>query len=290
MFGSKENCGDMKTISTMRDGGAVAAGANNAEVEDVGDTQAWIVKCDSTGSKEWSRKFDVDDIVSISESIPLANSGVLLLGNLRRPSAPPPVVLRLNKRGKTVWRETPYEKEGDSGGIGLLERPSLTLVDEPGDPRFIWQIAGSGENVWTQLDESIGEEVTISEGVPDQNGGAYLVGGVDKDPGSSIGYLVKINANGTKLWDRTFEVGDSVIKFQTIHKTKDAIILSGTAQHRENSYSVLIVEASLNGEIKEEYIIGDNINGYLPHMDGYSNEIYLAGTYRGKGWCMKRKQ
>jgi hypothetical protein len=195
------------SLEQTADGGYILAGASFSGIsgEKSQDTQGgfdyWIVKVDATGTKMWDKDLGGDSNDVLSGVQQTADGGYILggysysgvTGDKTQPNAPGPEydywVVKVNAAGAKVW-------DSAFGGTGP---DNLTSVQQTAD-------------------------------------GGYLVGGFSNSPisatksqnpqGNFDFWVVKINRNGTRRWDRSFG-GSDYDQLNSLHQTTDGGFLLG---------------------------------------------------------------
>jgi len=179
---------DMATcIQPTQDGGYIVGGntsgigtGRDKSQANHGSTDYWVVKLDANGTKQWDRTFGGTAYNLMTQVQQTSDGGYLLVGysnsgisgnktqpNLGLPSTIDIWLVKLDASGAKQWDKT-------IGGTGNDYPYSLLLTT---DGNYL--IGGSSES-----------DVGYDKTQPRQ--------------GSADGWLVKVAANGTKLWDKTY--------------------------------------------------------------------------------------
>ncbi len=159
-----------------------------------------------------------------------------------------------------------------------------------------WIIKISATGVW-QWDKTFGgTQEDLLQCISRTADGGYLLGGSSKSnilapdkSQNSFGdrdfWIIKIDANGNKLWDKTFG-GTGADELRSIVPTASGFILGGYSDSNsggsktENSKGATdywIVSIDNNGNKLWDKTIGGNGNDYLLTMIPYSNGLLLGG-------------
>ena len=142
-----------------------------------GGNDAWVVKIDSVGVIEWEKTYGGDKGDGITDAVPVAAGGYLLVGS--------------------TYSETGPHVEG-RGSLGNLDY-------------WVLRIDALGTALWdTRLGTDKGDMCSAVLACDD---GGFLLGGESEaySNGDKTGYIatrdiwvVKIDATGTKVWDRSY--------------------------------------------------------------------------------------
>lgn len=126
------------------------------------------------------------------------------------------------------------------------------------------------------------------------NDGGYLLGGSTRSGISGVKttvnyggadfWIVKIDANGTKLWDRTVGTSNYDVLMSIIKTTDGGFLLGGYSQgsyERQDDYWVIKIDA--DGNILWDKYLGGTGNEYLNAMAATSDGGYIVGGYSNSG-------
>lgn len=210
---------NFSTILATLDGGYLLAGSSTSNVSgdkgenSRGKSDFWIVKTNENGVKQWDKTFGGISLDNLSTAIATPDGGFLLGGwsdsNLSGDKSENSRgnldfwVVKINGNGVKQWDKT-------YGGVGVDYLTSITPVSDGG-----FLLGGSSNS-------------NISNDKSDSNRGGWDF------------WIVKINGNGVKQWDKTFGGTDNDY-LNTIITTPDAgFILGGL------SYSTISNEKSEN--------------------------------------------
>ncbi|QMU28781.1 T9SS type A sorting domain-containing protein [Adhaeribacter radiodurans] len=180
-----------------------------------GGSDYWVVKVDQQGNKLWDKTFGGNDRDELTALIPTADGGYLLGGRSRSGKSGEKSeesrgqndywIIKIDGNGQKIWDKT----------LGGNEYDYLsTLVALPDNSFLLGGSSSSGKN---------GDKSEPNRGTPNQNG--Y--------PATDF-WLVKIDAQGAKLWDKTFG-GSSSDGLTAIIATPDGgFLLGGSSASDEN--------------------------------------------------------
>jgi hypothetical protein len=148
----------------------------------------WVIKLDGQGNKQWDRSFGTDSLESIYDAWPTADGGYLVMG---ASYAGPP--------------------QGDKS------EPGRGNTDY-----WVVKLDAQGNKLWDRTYGGTGDE-TPYQGQPTPDGGCLLMGTTTSPAGGDISqagpgladdsdyWVVKLDAQGNKLWDRRYGGTDGEI-------------------------------------------------------------------------------
>jgi hypothetical protein len=261
----------------------------------------WILKLSSDGNLEWERTAQVAGDEILRGIRPTSDGGYLAWGTY--------YIVKFSSTGIKLWDYL------DATGIGLNASDSF----ETPDGGFIIGSAGAGgyrivklfTNGSVEWDKTYVGSAGFSVIDPDNlavirmtSDGGYLVGGRsyfnaggDKSENSRGGYdywILKINADGTKIWDKTFG-GSGTESLSGINETSDGGFLlvgmsnsdisgdkSTALQGRNDAW---IVKITSDGTMEWDRSLGGQAEAFLSLINQDANGNYLlAGfTFGGAG-------
>jgi hypothetical protein len=205
-----------------------------------GQYDYWVIKLDASGNKQWDRSFGTDSLDALTDAWPTADGGYLLAGYSYATSAQGDKseagrgggdywLIKLDAQGNKLWDRTYGGVEDDlsmqgqptpDGGcilMGTTASPAGGDVSQAGTgPAGDWdywliKLDAQGNKQWDRrYGGADGEDGQACILTPD---GGYLIGGFsssgqsgDKSQpsrGDLDYWIVKIDAQGTKQWDKT---------------------------------------------------------------------------------------
>ena len=225
------------SMQQTSDGGYILAGTLGdptwLETSDVNDDYQdyWIIKLDGTGSKVWDKNFggSFDDRAT---SIQQTSDGGYIVGGSSRTRAidggnPECLIVKLDADGNKVWDKILSGSSADQ----------LNSIQQTSDGGYV--VAGS---------------TTSNDGdVSDGNNGSWDY------------WVVKLDADGNKVWDKTFG-GSLADQLNSIQQTADGgYVLAGSTKSDDGD-------------------VGDGNNGAMDYwivkLDGSGNKVWDK-TYGG---------
>lgn len=238
-YGSTGNETLQKIVGSS-DKGYLLAGSSTSSPTDINgdktqgnktnDSDFWIVKIDSSGNKLWDNVYGGDGTDGLTDAIRTSDKGYLLAG---------------------------VTSSSASFDVSEFPRGSGYEVDY-----WIIKIDSMGNKLWNKRFGGIGEDNLKK--IVEVNDGGYILGGHsnsgisgDKSTGNSpypSVWLVKINANGNKVWDKAFGGGINMY-FTTMIPTSDGgQVVSGS----DTTKRVFKLDAGGNKQWEKTYKIGSS--------------------------------
>ncbi len=204
-FGGSRSDGANAIIET-KDGGYLVAGYNDFNHDYKKD--AWLIKIDKNGNKIWDKTFGGGELHSIIET---RDGGYLAAGTTRLYNDDYVWIIKIDKNGNKIWDRTFGGSEFDGANAIIETKDGGYLV-----AGFTYSYGNGGSDVWLiKLDKNGnkiwdrtfgGSRTDGANAIIETKDGGYLVAGYTSsyDKGEGDIWLIKIDKNGNKLWDRTF--------------------------------------------------------------------------------------
>ncbi|WP_266203368.1 Ig-like domain-containing protein [Pontibacter kalidii] len=262
----------VRVIATAPDGGYLLSGYSSSDIsgdknsENKGSYDYWIVKIDANGKKIWDKSFGGlhSEDQYAGKTIPLTGGGYLIGGASNSGVSGDKSessrgyadywVVKVNSAGEKVWDKTfggmsseelyGLAETGDGGYLLSGWSTSGIEGDKTAPPKgrhrayWVIKIDAAGTKVWDKtFGGSDNDEPFALAPTPD---GGFLLGGRsdsgvggDKTEASRGGYdfwVVKMNAAGEKVWDKTYGGSDDD-GIQAIAVTPDGQFIVGGYSH-----------------------------------------------------------
>jgi hypothetical protein len=207
--GRQEDCGN--SVRQTADGGYVIVGYTASS--GAGSSDVWLIKTDARGRRVWDRTFggpDADDGYSVEQT---TDGGYVVAGWTASYGAGSHDVwlIKTDASGKEAWNKS-------FGNLGLDESYSVRQTTDGGyivagtatppdaGSRDVWLIRTdkAGKKVWSETFGGVHDDAGNS--VLQTRDGGYVVTGFTYSYGAGGAdvWLLKVDASGKKVWDRTF--------------------------------------------------------------------------------------
>lgn len=241
-----------------------------------------ILKISKTGNEIWGGYFNAGIMSNAKSIIQTSNDDLFVCGEIYRNNTKKDILLiKMNSSGDTIWTKTFGGNEPDYGNnIITTSDENLLLAGKTesfgagsfGDI-YLLKINYDGDTLWTKSYLDQDQEVPFS--LIETIEGGYLVTGTNEDDSNYRGlYLLKVNSNGEKQWDKTVGAGLWKWGFSTIELSNGDLLTCG--QHASGGYSqVLVLKTDNQGNTIWEKEYGEeNLS-----EKGNSIKENLDGTY-----------
>lgn len=252
-FGGKERDGLSEIIVTS-DGGYLLAGSSASNISEdksensKGGNDFWIVKIDADGNKVWDRSYGGENSEYFYSILVTSDGGFLLFG------------------------DSSSDASGDK---------SENNID--GYDYWVIKIDADGNKVWDKTFNS--KEYDSPSVLIYSSDGGYLLGGSSESLISASDYwVIKIDADGNKIWEKTFG-GWSTDHLSSITQSSDgSYFLAGSSESSDTDdksevgngeYDYWVIKIDANGNKVWDKSYGGEGSEYLHNMTATSDGNYL---------------
>jgi hypothetical protein len=298
-------------LQQLPDGGFILAGASKSStngnrtsphpVQDSGEN-FWLVRLDAAGNKLWDHAYSCcyDNLSAVQ---PTADGGFMLAGNNGQTDM---VLMKVDSNGNFLWRKdfggdqndivNALQPTSDGGfllvgktfssqGTGTKTSPFFGSYDG-----WVVRVDANGNELWQRAFGGSGMDILTSI-APAPDGG-FMLGGWSSSPGTDgnktspnqggIGFedfwLIRIDANGNKLWEQTYGGSCSEMLWSLKPAADGGFILGGEScsvtdgnksSPKYGAYDAWVVRVDANGNKLWDRSFGGS-NGYQDWESIYS--------------------
>ncbi len=239
------------TLIATNDNGFLLIGASRSNDEDVttnfGADDFWIVKLDALGNITWEKTFGFSGFDRAYSAIQTNDGGYLITGSL------------------------------DVTASNLQGNDRSTRQAHAGGDYWAIKLDANGNKIWRRY---FGGSLTeVTNGVVQTNDNGFILSGytdssdidISSNHGSYDYWLIKIDANGNKMWEKTYG-GSQIDKSYAITKTADGnFIIVGDSRSTD-------FDISTNNGVADIWAIKIDEDGQLLWEKNYGGEQFDAAT------------
>jgi hypothetical protein len=277
-FGGSSDDGAIGVHQT-NDGGYVFTGYTKSS--GTGDYDAWLVKTDADGNELWQKTFggpEGDEGISVQQT----NDGGYIIGGDTSSfgtGGRNAWLIKTDADGNEQWSKT-FVSSDDVDLMSVQQTTDdgffLSGTEAEFNKLLLIKTDKNGNLEWLENFElPSSDSFMASLGGQQMNDGSYVVAAPLASDNKT--YLIKIDANGAKLWDKIFTKGYAIV----LHKTSDSgLILAGlTIQLLSNKYYPYLEKIDADGNEQWNRTYSDTGEGIASGVDQTNDGGYaLVGT------------
>ena len=287
-YGGGERDGISSLVLTSDDGALLGG---YTESKGAGEEDMYLVRVDAKGNKLWDKAFGGGERDGISSLVLTSDGGALLGGYTESKGAGngDMYLVRVDADGNKLWDKTFGGKNSDqinslvltSDGGALLGGFTESKGDGSGD-MYLVRVDADGNKLW---DKTYGGKKwdQLNSLTLTADGEALLGGYTLSSAGFIDMYLVRVDAEGSKLWEKTYG-GSDAEWLNSLVLTADGGALLGGIQQASGNYDMYLVRVDANGNKLWDKTYGGNSRDEMTSLVLTSDGgALLGGTNASEG-------
>lgn len=240
-------------VQQATDGGYIVAGYTSSSGQ--GSNDAWVAKINANGSVVWQKTYGGtgdDQANAVQQTV---DGGYIVAGSTTSfgPSKDA-WVFKLDSNGAVVWQKTyggavteyAYSIQQTSDGGYVVAGVTNSSGVGSGDA-WVFKLDANGEVLWQNTYGNSNSLMTDYARVVKQTAdGGYIVAGYSTSIGSGSLWVLKLNANGTIAWQKSYYDGGNAYD---IRQTADGgyIIAGSVTTVMFGSSNILVLKINADG-------------------------------------------
>jgi len=271
------------SIQQTTDRGYIFAGWT--ESSGAGGKDVYIIKLDKNGNKVWEKTYGGSGDDSASSIQQTSDGGYIVAGWTRSFGAGGSdiYIIKLDENGNKVWEKT-------YGGSDYDEAYSIQQTKDGGyivagytrsfgageSDIYIIKLDGNGNSVWERTYGGIKDDEAYS--IQQTTDGGYIVAGYTESfgAGGADVYIIKLDANGDKVWEKTYGKSKDDGANSILQTTEGGYIVAGWTWSFGKEEDVYIIKLDANGNKVWEKTYGGS----------YDDEAYSIQQTKDRGYIV----
>jgi uncharacterized delta-60 repeat protein len=284
------------SIQQTKDGGYIVAGMTNSF--GAGRSDVYIIKLDVNGNKLWQKTFGGsgnDGAYSIQQT---KDGGYIIAGYTESfgKGESDVYVIKLDANGNKVWEKT-FGGRYDDGAYSIQQTTDGGYIIAGWTSSFgagnshvyVIKLNADGGEEWEKIYG--GNDYDEAYSIQQTSDGGCIVAGVTSSFGAGQYdfYVIKLNENGDKVWEKTFG-GNDYDEAYSIQQTSDGgcIVAGVTSSFGAGQYDFYVIKLNANGDKLWEKIYGgsswDEAYSIQQTQDGGYIVAGRTGSFGAGGW------
>jgi uncharacterized delta-60 repeat protein len=253
----------------------------------------YVIRLDERGNKVWEKTFG-GELTDIPRCIAMTpDGGCVVAGRSSSFSTGSNeiYIIKLDRNGNKNWEKVyggnhsddswSIQQTADGGYIvaGFTEATGVYDYDV-----YILKLDGNGERMW---DKTFGgAESDMAKSIQQTADGGYIVVGSTESTGAGNDdvYILKLNANGERMWDKTFGGAESDMA-NSVQQTADGgyIVAGFTKSFGAGGTDIYILKLDENGEQMWDKTIGGTQDDEALSVHQNKDGSYICAGFIGAG-------
>jgi tetratricopeptide (TPR) repeat protein len=286
------------SVQQTSDGGYIIAGDTNSY--GAGESDAWLIKTDANGNKVWDRTFG-GSLSDRANSVQQTNDdGYIIAGWTYGSGWHDAWLIKTDANGNKVWdrtfggsySDTASSVQQTSDGGYIIAGDTVVSYGSNWTVPYIPDVSASWQDAWLIKTDSAGNKLWDKTfggsendrafSVQQTSDGGYIVTGSTESygAGESDAWLIKTDANGNKVWDRTFG-GSLSDRASSVQHTSDGgyIVTGSTESYGAGESDAWLIKTDANGNKVWDRTFGRSNNESASSVQQTSDGGYIiAGS------------
>jgi predicted secreted protein len=252
-----------------------------------GQADIWLVKIDKDGNEVFSKT--IGDVVSewSNQIIETPDSGFVLAAftNSFGNGGNEAWLIKTNSEGDTIWTKTYGGSMDDvASGVcptfdnGFLFVGRTSSFGAGGNDVWIIKTDENGDSIWTKVYGGIDFDVATRILPAEDN--TYLILGETQSFGNGMTdfWIIKIDEDGNKIWDKTYGSSANERPFAFIQVSSTEYLMAGSRYSDPPIFDQgIIIKIDNNGEIVWSDSVGGSFDDWIIDMNQTNDGGYIIG-------------
>jgi len=234
-YGGSDSDGASSLIQTT-DGGYLVAGSTNSKGS--GEVDAWVIKLDREGNLLWDRTYGGNDFDNASSLIQTSDGGYAVAGHTySKGSGGSDVwIFKLDSQGNLLWDRTYGETILDEANFLIQTTDGGFAIAgiswSSGGVFWFLKLDSQGNLLWDRTYG--GNKLDDASSLIQTSDGGYAIAGRtnSKGAGAQDAWLIKLDSQGSIIWDRTFGGSDNDSAWSLIQTSDGGYALAGSTSSK----------------------------------------------------------
>jgi hypothetical protein len=283
------------SVQQTTDGGYILCGRTETPGE---ERVAWLIKTDADGNKLWDKMFNPEENAEANSVQQTTGGGYVICGTVGTRETDGWIyyawLMKTDADGNKVWDKLFASSQHGALGHSVQQTTDdgYIMCGRIGDHLWLIKTDAEGNTIWDKT--FVGQDMDQGNSVRQTTDGGYIVCGRTRPlvQGWIVGkpnvWLIKIDAEGNKLWDKMFG-GELYAEGASVQQTMDGgYIICGVGETEKNigALGPLLMKTDANGNKVWDKIF-ERGYGYSAQQTTDGGYILCGKTRLHVGWVIK---
>jgi len=230
-------------VEQTNDKGFIIAGF--ASLAQNGETNAWLIKTDSTGTEEWSRTFHFQYFDCAYDVTQTNDGGYAMTGSATYLSNTSAWLLKTDENGLEQWRHDNYNEMTASYSLAQTADAGFVITGYKGSfsdsaDAMVVRTDDYGFYDWSIIYDDMGNERGNSIVVTSEN--EYMITGYTETTSGDMSdlFLLKCTEAGNISWSKNFDLSLKDFGYKIIETADSGYVVTGMTETDEEGDVLLI--------------------------------------------------
>jgi len=292
---------DAFAITPTKDGGFIVAGSTNSFGS--GSFDVYLIKIDNDGNKIWQKTYGGSDSDEAYAITPTKDGGFIVAGRTFSfgNGKEDVYLIKIDNNGNKIWQKTYGGSDDDEvDAITPTNNDGFIVAGYTGpfgkEDVYLIKIDNNGNKIWQKTYG--GNYDDYAHAIAPTKDGGFIVAGRTFSFGSGMFdvYLIKIDNNGNKVWQKTYGGSDDDGAYAITPTNDDGFIVAGKTESFGNGEKdVYLIKIDNDGNKIWQKTYGgsndeDEVDAITPTKDGgfiVAGRTFSFGNGKGDVYLIK---
>src|SRR5574341_1435633 len=243
------------SVVETSDGGYIITGTTSSY--SAGGSDIWLIKTDANGNRLWDKPFGGPGDDTAASVVETSDHGYIITGTTSSYSAGGSDIwlVKTDANGSRIW-DRPFGGPGDETAASVVDTSdggyiitgTTSSYSAGGSDIWLIKTDAKGNRLWDKPFGGKDNESAVA--IEHTSDGGYIITGTTSSysAGGSDIWLVKTDANGSRIWDRPFGGPGDDTAASVVETSDGGYIITGTtSSYSAGGSDIWLIKTDANG-------------------------------------------